>query len=331
MMCAIQAQDYPMAKWAIGNRLPGSTDKDIEEAVNQGEILRTHLLRPTWHFVVPKDIYWLLELSAPQIKASQRARDKQLELTEAVYTKSDHIIEKELSKRGQLSREDLIVELNKGGIATDQNRASHLFMRAELDQIICSGTTLRGKPMYALLAERVPNPIKFSKEEALAELARRYYTSRSPATLQDFIWWSGLSAKDARMATELVSSEFDPERIELETYWLAHDMQSRRPRKPLVHLLPTYDEYIVSYTERKAAIAPELEQYMKEISDRGVFWPIITVNGQVIGTWKRTIQKDTVIIDTRLFNPISADASSLLEQSIAGYASFLGKKLVINH
>ena len=187
-MAAMQAQDYPMAKWAIGIRLPGSDDALIESTLDQAHILRTHVLRPTWHFVAAEDIYWLLELSTPRIKAGQKGRDRQLELTEPLYTRSNAIIERALSKGQHLRREELIDDLNQAGIRTDQNRASHLLMRAELDKIICSGASRDGKLTYALLPERAPQTKRFNREETLAELASRYFTSRSPARLKDCAW-----------------------------------------------------------------------------------------------------------------------------------------------
>jgi hypothetical protein len=326
-MCAMQAQDFPMAKWAIGIRLPGSTDAQVEAAIEKGAILRTHLLRPTWHFVSPQDIYWLLDLTAPQIIASQRARDRQLELAGEVYRKSNRVIEAALRSRGQLSREALIAELNRAGIATDQNRASHLLMRAELEKIVCSGATLRGKPTYALLAERVPKYKILAKEEALAQLARRYFASRCPATLQDFSWWSGLPARDARQALDLVRSEFIAEQINGVTYFLPHGFTVSAPVLPSVCLLPTYDEIIISYADRSASIPPELGKHMKEISDRGVFWPVVLENGSVKGTWKRTIKKDTIYLELQPFAPLNDTSEELIRLAAQQFADFWGKRL----
>jgi len=326
-MGAMQAQDYPMAKWAIGVRLPGSTDKSIETAIDNADILRTHLLRPTWHFVAAEDVYWLLELTASQIKAAQSSRDKVLELTEAVYTKSNTIIEKALSTGGHLTREELVTELQKAGITTDQNRASHLFVRAELEKIICSGAIRKGKPTYALLSERVRKTSELTKEEALAELARRYFISRFPATLRDFTWWSGLPARAAYHALELVKSHFNPETIDGRTYWLTHNFTISQSSRIYAFLLPTYDEFIISYSDRSASIPAELESHMKEISDRGVFRPIVVVNGQVAGIWKRTINKDTMIVEIQPFAQVDQSIKNLIYQAAKQYAYFLGKKL----
>jgi len=329
-MGAMQAQDFPMAKWAIGARLPGSTNLDIETAINNSEIIRTHLLRPTWHFVTPEDIYWLLALTAPQIKASQSARDRQLELTETIYAKSNSLIEKTLRASGQCTREELLATLNGAGIAIDQNRSAHLLMRAELEAIICSGPIHKGKPTYALLAERVPKINRLTKEEALAALARRYFASRCPATLQDFSWWSGLRAGDAREGLESIKAELHEEKIQDSIYWIPNDLSITRPSKDPVHLLPPFDEFIVGYTGRSASIEAKYASHMAEISNRGVFWPIIVINGQVIGIWKRTIQKDTIILDIQLFRQVSRSIQKQIEKSAAAYGLFMGKKVEEN-
>jgi hypothetical protein len=326
-MGAVQAQDFPMAKWAVGVRLPGSTDQVLEAAIAAGEIIRTHLLRPTWHFAAAEDIYWLLDLSAAQIKAAQSSRDRNLELTETVYTKSNNIIEKALRPGRHLIREELIAELNNSGIATDQNRAAHLFARAELEKIICSGATRHGKTTYALLSDRVRKNKQFSRDEALAELARRYFTSRCPASLQDFTWWSGLPARDANHGLELVKSEFTPETIDGRIHWLSPDITISRQNIPSAYLLPTYDEFILSYADRSASISAELEQHMKKISDRGVFRPIIVVNGQVVGIWKRTVQKGILLVEIQPFTTTDQATMDLIAQAVSQYGHFSSKKI----
>jgi hypothetical protein len=328
-MVAMQAQDYPMAKWAFGVRLPGSTDGDIEASMATGGIIRTHLLRPTWHFVAADDVSWLIDLTRTQIKATQRARDRQLELTEEEYTKSNTIIEKALSTGVHLNREELLRELNKANIATGQNRSAHLLARAEMEKIICSGASRNNKPTYALFSQRVPQVKELSREEALAQLARRYFVSRCPATLQDFTWWSGLPAGEARLALELVKTEFNPETIDGKTYWLTADFSITQSNHSSVLLLPTYDEFILSYTDRSASIPAELESHMREISDRGVFRPIIVVNGQVVGIWKKTIKKEQILLEHQYFIQQDNHTLQMVEKASVQYENFTGKKIMI--
>src|SRR6478672_8818922 len=151
-MVAMQAQDYAMAKWAIGLRLPNSTDEMIENSLTDGYILRTHLLRPTWHFVTPKDIRWLVELSAPRVNAAQAYMNRKLGLTNKIFNRSNDILEKALAGKS-LTRTALQSLLQKAKIKTDENRLSHLLFAAELNGIICSGPRVGKQFTYALLED----------------------------------------------------------------------------------------------------------------------------------------------------------------------------------
>ncbi|MGE5124083.1 MAG: winged helix DNA-binding domain-containing protein [Acidobacteriaceae bacterium] len=328
-MGAMQAQDFGMAKWAIGARLPGSTDSLIEAAINLGKIIRTHVMRPTWHFVAAEDIYWMLDLTAANVKAAQSSRDRQLELTEEIYTRSNRKIENALGREGYLTRKELLRELQESGFAIDQNRSAHLLARAEAEKIICSGPIIKGKPSYALLSKMVPKKVNLSKEEALAMLARRYFSSHGPATLQDFSWWSGLAAADARHAIELVSGEINSESIDGRTYHTARNHKTGRPAGEKIHLLPTYDEYLVAYADRSASVDPKYNQHMNEISNRGMFWPIIVVNGQVEGIWKRSIKGDTIRINLFPFTDLNQAVISQVKQAAERYGSFFIKRVEV--
>lgn len=322
-MGAIQAQDFAMAKWAIGVRLPNSTESQIEAALNHGKILRTHILRPTWHFISAEDIYPMLALSAPHIKNAMKSRFKELELTEALVTKSNTVLEKALAQPDYLTREALVAALQQSGIATDNNRASHLLMLAELDAIICSGPIQNNKQTYALMPKRVSQKQTITREEALAKLANTYFRSHSPATLHDFAWWSGLSVTDARKALELVKASFISETINSTTYWFSPDV-ANIPSKPAGPcLLPAFDEFIISYKDRTAALLSEHHQ--KAISDNGLFRPMVVTDGKVTGLWKRTIKKDSVIIEAEFFETPAFNNIPLLQKAAKKYGSFLQK------
>ena len=322
---AMQAQDYAMAKWGIGVRLPGSTNEVIETALNKGEIIRTHLLRPTWHFVSPDDIYWMLELTAPQIKSSMKSRNKELKLTKSVIEKSNKIIVEALSKGEHLTRDELKKEFEKNNIATGNNRLSHLLFEAELDGLICSGNIKNKKQTYALLSRRVPIKKILTKEESLAELAKRYFSSHCPATIHDFIWWSGLTVKDAKNALELVKPNFISETIDYQTYWLTNSFSiPKNNNKISVHLLPAYDEFIISYKTRHLAFPSG--HFKKAVSSNGIFRPVIIVNGQVEGLWKRIINKDKVIIETEFFQQPKSNILSLIKKKAGLYGNFFRMK-----
>jgi hypothetical protein len=206
-MGAVQAQDYAGAKWAIGLRLQNGTDAAVDKAMANGSIIRTHVLRPTWHFVTPADAQWMIELTAPRINAFSASRYRQLQLDNIVFKRSNDALAKALEGGKQLNRLEVMSALNNAGVATNDLRFIHLLMHAELDKVICSGAR-RGKQFtYALFDDRIPKDNTPSKEEALAELAKRYFISRGPATLQDFTWWSGLAAADARKGLEIVKPQ----------------------------------------------------------------------------------------------------------------------------
>jgi Winged helix DNA-binding domain len=328
-MGAMQAQDYSMAKWAIGTRLSDPSDQRIESSIDKGEIIRIHVLRPTWHFISAEDVYWMLQLSIPKLRSATKSRHKQLGLTESVISKTEGILEKALSNGLNLTRDELADKFHKSGIQTDGNRLSHILFRAELDGIVCSGPTRNNKPSYSLLYERIPRKKDLSRDEALAELAKRYFTSRCPATLEDFIWWSNLSVTDARKAIDFVKSDFFPETTDRGKYWLPYSFSGKKPHNTSVHLLPAFDEFLISYKNRSCSLS--LINNKKTVSDNGIFHPFIVVNGQVTGLWKRTIKKNKVIIETELFQTINKLTRNMIDKKASSFGKFLAKEIEVVH
>lgn len=328
-MGAMQAQDYAMAKWALGIRLPNSKESDIQAAIDKGEIIRTHVLRPTWHFISAEDVHWMLELTAQNIKTISKSRNRELGLTPELFKKSNSIIEKALSGGDHLTRDELMVLLEKAKINTSEYRSGHFMLEAELDGIVCSGAMKNNKQTYALLNERVPKAISLSKEEALVKLAYKYFLSHGPATLKDFIWWSGLSVKDARNALELIKSDFISEIINGETNWFKPLSSNDQISSPSVYLLPAFDEFIISYKNREACLP--IENQKKAFSSNGIFRPVILVNGQGVGIWKRTLKKDKVIIETDFFESPDKSILTLLDCETKRFGTFLGAQTYLRH
>ncbi len=326
-MGAMQAQDYAMAKWAIGVRLPGSTIDSVERAICSGEIIRTHLLRPTWHWVAADDLRWMLALTAPRILSAMKSRHRELELSPPVVAKSIGVIEKALAGGRHLTREVLIDELEKSGIATGGNRASHLFLLAELEGIICSGASEANNYTFALLSERVPESEKIPRDEAVARITRKYFTSHGPATTEDFAWWSGLAATDVRKGVEMIRPALISETINGKTYWMTgHPDFSLLPNNR-VYLLPAFDEFIISYKDRSSAL--DHHTHVKAVSSNGIFRPVILLNGQVAGRWKRTLKRETLIIAPDLFENFPSSALEALNTAILKTGHFWKKKTEI--
>jgi len=324
-MCAIQSQDYAMSKWAIGLRLPGSTDNQIEKALDKGDILRTHVLRPTWHIIPAQDIYWMISLSAGKIKALMKTMDRQLEITEKIFKKTNNIIAKCVEDGLHVNRDNIAACLEKAKISTTENRLSHFLLRAELEQIICSGKMEGNQRTYASLHSRVPKKKILTREESLALLATRYFKSRGPATVEDFGWWSGLPITAAREGLEMVKRELHNVGIDGSIYWFANDWKQPAKIKEAVYLLPAYDEFIISYKDRTAALPTE--HHKKVLSNNGIFYPTIIVNGQVAGLWKRHLQKEEVSIEATFFQPQSEAIGRKMEKQAKVFSQFAGRNV----
>ena len=322
---AVQAQDYPMAKWAVGLRLPGSTAETIEAAVASGKILRTHILRPTWHFVAAADLRWMLALTAKRIRSASSGMFRQLGLDQKVFQKSNRVMAKALRNGNHLTRAELRVELERAGLITGDMRMTCFVFNAELDALICSGARRGKQQTYALLDERAPENAALSREESIAELARRYFMSHAPATLKDFVWSSGLSVADARNGLEVNASNLFSEEIEEQTYWMPHSISVPKDAPDSLYLLPAFDEFMVSYKDRSASLEPHRAKEM--IVGHGIFKPIIVVNGKIAGVWKRSVKKDSLTIEKILFRKLNRTEDKAFEQKAHEYAAFEGKNL----
>jgi len=326
-MGAIQSQDYAMAKWAIGLRVPGSDDDVVEKAFNEGKFLRTHVLRPTWHFVTPHDIRWMLDLTAPRVLASLTHNDRHLSLDKKVLKKTNDVLAKALEGGKQLAREDVRSVLQKAKIDTSGLRFIHLLEHAELDQVICSGAKMGNQFTYALFDERA-SAKTMGHDESLAELTKRFFTSRGPATIYDFAWWSGLSVADAKKGIEMVKKNFKRESVDGKEYFFRVPSSFRNEIAQATLMLPNYDEYVVSYKDRKEAIDKKhLAVILKHRN--AVFTNSILVNGKIEGTWQRTIKNNSVTVTTRFFSKLSKGKQKLVKGGANQYSKFIGKSLQI--
>ena len=319
---AVQSQDYAGAKWALGQRVQNASDASIEQAFNEGAILRTHVMRPTWHFVRPEDIRWMLELTAPRINALCATYYRKLELDAAIFKRSNALLTKNLRGGKQLTRAELTSLLQKNGIATtDLLRFTYLIVRAELDGIVCSGAR-RGKQFtYALLDERAPQTRTLDQDTALVELTTRYFASHGPATLKDFVWWSGLTTADANKGLDAIRSQLISQVENGQTYWFM-DVTPAEVPSPTVHLLPDYDEYTVGYADRSmifdSANTQKLDSRMSELAQY-----VIVVDGLIAGTWKRTIKRSEVVIELVRFRDLTKAEEKALADAAERYGKFL--------
>ena len=316
---AVQSQEYQPATWSLGMRMGAATADVIEQLFTSGAILRTHVMRPTWHFVTPDDIRWLLELTAPRVKATQTYYDRRLELDDALYARSNAAIGEAVAGGQYRTRAELATALGNAGIPAEGQRLGHIVMRAELDAVICSGPR-RGKQFtYALLAERAPNARTLSRDEALAEITQRYFTGHGPATVRDFSWWSGLTVADARAGLTLVGSTLVHDEIGDQTYYFPADMAPADDPGEVAFLLPTYDEFLVGYSAFAASLNGGRER-----GDWPAFYAALVIGGQVVGNWRRTITHKAAVIEVAPFSPLSAPQREAILTAAGRYGAFFG-------
>jgi Winged helix DNA-binding domain len=319
---AVQAQDYLGSLWAIGLRMRNATEEAIEQAIADRSIIRTWPMRGTLHFVAATDVRWMLALLAPRVIAKSQSRFKQLDLNARVFSRSRKLFEAALSGGQQLPRGAMYRILEAAGIATANSRGAHILGRLAQDGIICFGQRQGKQQTFVLLSEWALTAKSLRRDEGLAEIAMRYFTSHGPATLQDFVWWSGLTMADARAGLEMASSHLTREAIGGRGFWFSPTLPSARVRQPNASLLPAYDEFTVAYKDRSAVLDPAQAKRMD--SGKGMLAPTIVVNGRIVGTWKCTIQKRSVVIAPNFFAaPGKAERQASMEAG-RRYGSFLG-------
>jgi Winged helix DNA-binding domain len=302
---AVQAQDYAGALWAVGLRTAGAAEADVEQALADRTIVRTWPLRGTLHFVASADVRWMLASFAPRMIERAAPRFRQLALDARTFARSAALFVKALQGGHQLSRPRMYALLERAGIATANSRGLHILWRCAHDGLLCFGTREGKQRRFALLDEWVPAAKTLDRDEALAELARRY-----------FGWWSGVAAVDARSALDMAGSPLQRTTIAGETYWHAGTVMKTRP--PHALLLPPYDEYTVAYQDRGAAFDP------KHAADarNGIFSPTILLNGRIAGTWSRAETKDEVKVAMRLVARLEAPEARALADAVARYRAF---------
>src|SRR5262245_27317878 len=302
-------------------------EADIEAAFSDGRILRTHVMRPTWHFVAPDDIRWMLALTASRVSAAMAPYNRRLELDAAVFRRSQRAMVRALRGGRQLTRQELKAVLQRAGVQADGvQRLAHIVMQAELDAVICSGAR-RGKQFtYALLDERGPMSRERSRDDSIAELARRYFNSHGPAQLHDFAWWSGLTVADARAGLASVQRDLAQDTVDGRTYWFSSSMRRLTvPRR--AYLLPLFDEYLIAYKDRRAAL--DTSRWTR-IASRDPFSAPIVVNGEVVGGWKRFQKKDGVGIALTPFAPLDKRDVAAIKEAARTYTRFVGADLELS-
>jgi hypothetical protein len=299
----------------------------VDQAFSSGRILRTHILRPTWHFVTPEDIRWILQLTAPRVQALNAYQYRKLELDAALLARCHRLIARALEGGRQLTRAELAEVLRQGGTTAGGQRLAYVVMDAELEGLICSGA-LRGKQhTYGLLEERAPNARTPERDEALADLTHRFFTSHGPATLEHYVWWSGLKVADARAGLSMNKERLETLEANDATYWLGEASRHRGTESDAAaYLLPEFDEAILGY---KDIAGLGLTRLRNTDSWEDGFYPPLIIGGRRLGTWRRKAGRNEVVVETKLFTRLSAAERRALEAAAERYGAFLGTPVTL--
>ncbi len=323
----VQAQDYNGAKWSLGVRVRGSTDYGIEQALVKREIVRSWAFRGTLFFVSPADVRWMVALVGRRVIDSIQGRYRQLELDESTLKRCNDLIVQALQDRQELTRRNLLTMFERNGISIKGLRAPHILQRASLEGLVCQTAAIKNNPTYFLMDRLPPQPKTYSHDEAIVELAKRYFTSHGPATLKDFAWWLGLPMEEARIGLEEIQSQLIQEGSEERIYWHTSDKNSYNSYAQEIFLLPAADEYLLGYQDRSPIMDA---RHARLLSQGNGLNPFIIKDGKVVGTWQRTIGKKEVMVQIKASSEIDEPDLEALERAAMKYGEFLGLKVNIN-
>jgi hypothetical protein len=325
-LLAVQAQDYLGSLWAIGQRLPASTEQSVEAALANGSVIRTWPMRGTLHLVAAADARWLVGLLASRVIPKTRTVYKKAGLDESIFKKGIRVVAKALEKNSRLTRDELYGELERARISTDNTRGLHITGYLALQGLICFGPRQGKQQTFVLMDQWLPSSKTLLQDEALPTLALRYFAGHGPATDMDFAWWSGLTLTEARQAIAAAGSALSFLQYKDNRYYQAESLHAQGPgttsgeKANALQLLPAYDEFTVAYKDR-SLILPQGHQSKGGME---VLSPVIALKGKVVGTWKRNLSKNMVGVQLKPFNTLSAATLLKVRKQVTTYAAFLG-------
>jgi hypothetical protein len=324
----VQAQEFAVAKWAVAQRAGSAVDADaMGRLVDDGAILRTHILRPTWHFVAADDIGWIQALTAPRVHAFSGYYYRQLGVDDELTARTNKVIVGALRGGNHLTRKEVGAALAAAGVEATGGRLAYIVMRAELDGLIANGP-MRGKQhTYALIEERAPDRLELSPDQALAELTRRYFAAHGPATVKDFAWWSSLTVAQIKQGMALLGAELASETVNEQTFWFVPGDPPGAEPSPTAHALPVYDEYWVAYRDSRW-VTNLAGRSVGEGVDLLVVHPLV-LDSQLIGVWRLATSSREIVVTPQPVVRLTAAQRRAVETSFREYAAFAGRPVTV--
>jgi hypothetical protein len=322
-LLAVQAENPGQAAWAVASRTQNPNQAELATLLDDGAVLRTHVLRPTWHFVRAEDVGWLLDLTGPRVR---RVTGQQLRnthgLDERAIDQAVAAVAQALASRGQLTRAQLAEELRERGIPGSRQLLMILLAHAELDGLICSGRVVNGEHTYALMQERAPRPRRLGRTEALAELTLRYFTGHGSATERDLAYWATLTLTDVRAGLQQVRDRLDSFQHDGRTFWHAPGDAPGGPQQPTGHLLQILDEIYRGYQDTRWVV--DTAGHVPRTRETAIGMAL--VDAQLLAAMRRTITHDHVQFDLRPYRALTLPEVEALDQAARRYGEYLRLK-----
>jgi hypothetical protein len=326
LLTCVQSQERDHAFFSLALRSRAATYAAVRAEYDSGAFLRTHILRPTWHFVLPEDLRWVLAATSDRVIRSMAGRHAQVGLDDPRHVgRSLDALTEVLSGRRFLPRAEVAAEFDRrGGLPARGEQLSHLLLLAELRGLVCSGPMRGVHHTYALVDEVVPPQPEVGREEALARLARRFFAGHGPAAVKDLTRWASLTIADATTAIAAAGDTLQRVDVDGVPHWFDPAVPRRTTGGRAAYLLPVYDEVVLTYP---ATGFPVLDRHP---SAGGVdpFWAPVVVDGTDVGLWKRTVGNGTVAVETRLAPATTAGQRALVRSAAERLAAFLERELV---
>ncbi len=323
-LLATQAQDFIQGGWALGLRAAGSTLADLDDALESGAVIRSAPFRGTLHFMLAGDLGWVLGVTSGRTIQGAAKRLRDLAIDAAVLARAEAVARTVLANRTALTRDEFFAELRTAGIDTSGQRGYHVIWYLAQTAVLCWGPPRGTQQGLVLVDEWVRSPRRLDGDEALRELALRYFTGHGPATVRDFAWWTKLTLAAARRGLELAADELTELEHDGTPHWASTAELERAAGARMsaaVHALPGFDEYLLGYENRSAPLA---EEHVQRIVPglNGIFLPMIVAGGEVVGTWKRAEKAAGVTVTPDPFSRLTPAQERSFAKASGAFARF---------
>lgn len=327
LLTCTQSQERDHAFFSLGLRTSGATYDSVRAEYDGLAFVRTHILRPTWHFVAPEDLRWILSLTSPRVLATMAARHRQLGLDDGRFRRVALDALAALLQGGNyLTRNEIGGELGRrDDLPRPGEQLGHLLLVAELEGLVCSGPMRGVHHSYALTDEVVAPTPALDQPEAVARLAHRFFAGHGPASIKDFTRWSSLTVALTKVAIAELGDALAMVEVDGAPHWFdPQAVARRRPSAPSGFLFPAYDEAVLTYPALNFE-APEDHPYAEHPDP---FWAMVVVGERNVGLWKRTVRGGRVTVEVWLASSLGRAGRQEVERAAQRMARFLERDLV---